>query len=66
MTSEFDLPCSACGGSLREVAVKPQALGIQGTTESTILVAECQSCGERHYPEQTLEYLGQHASRTSC
>ncbi|WP_306055356.1 hypothetical protein [Natronococcus wangiae] len=57
MTSEFDLPCSACGGDLREVTIEPHKLGINVETESSVLVAECRICGERHYPERTLATL---------
>ncbi|WP_246998830.1 hypothetical protein [Halosolutus gelatinilyticus] len=65
MTSEFDLPCSACGGDLREVAIDPCDLGIEIETDVSVLVAKCRVCGERHYPEQTLSDLGRHASLRS-
>lgn len=63
MTSEFDLPCTACGGELREIALNPRQLGFQVEIDGDILVAECQTCGERYYPEQTLADLGRHESR---
>lgn len=65
MTSEFDLPCSACGGDLREVTIESHELGMQVETETTVLVAECETCGEYHYPEQTLTALRGRASRES-
>lgn len=63
MTSEFDLPCSVCGDDLREVVLEPRELGIQVETDAAVLVAECQSCSERHYPEQTLADLERNQSR---
>ncbi|WP_136351009.1 hypothetical protein [Natronorubrum bangense] len=62
MTSEFDLPCSACGGDLREATIESHELGLQVETEMPLLVAECRTCGERHYPEGTLATLRGHTS----
>lgn len=52
MISELDLPCSACGGELQKVE-------IQFENETTVIVAECRICDERHYPEQALTHLGE-------
>lgn len=48
MTTEFDLPCTACGDDLtrREATVS----GI----EKSVQVADCPRCGARHYPQKAL------------
>jgi hypothetical protein len=64
VTSEYELGCATCGGSLtrREVAVDSvggeaaESLGL-GAAES-LEVAECPDCGGRYFPEATLERLG--------
>lgn len=57
MISEFDLPCSACGSELRAVTIEPDELAVRTGGETSVVVAECRTCGERHYPEQTLSAL---------
>lgn len=57
MTSEFDLPCTECGGELQKTRLDPQEVGFQIETDATVLIAKCRSCGERHYPVQTLSRL---------
>ncbi|MDG5776339.1 hypothetical protein VB773_08885 [Haloarculaceae archaeon H-GB2-1] len=52
MVSEFELPCSECGDDLVQTTVPAPS---EPTVEVT--VAECPSCGGRHYPEPTLERL---------
>ncbi|MBX0294370.1 hypothetical protein [Haloarcula nitratireducens] len=47
MVSEYDLPCSECGDSL----VRAEVTTADG---SVLVVAECQNCGGRHYPESAL------------
>lgn len=55
MTSEYDLGCANCGGSLARREVPPEALGL--SVESSVEVAECPNCGGRYVPEATLERL---------
>lgn len=63
MTSEFGLPCSACGGDLREVTIESHELGTNVETDASVLVAECRICGERHYPERTLATVRGHTAQ---
>ena len=55
MTTEYDLACATCGGSLDRRTVSGETLGIDVT--ETISVAECVECGGRYFPEQALERL---------
>lgn len=57
MPYETDLPCSDCGGPLRERDVTPGDLSIAVETAATVVVAECRRCGARHYPDGTLKRL---------
>lgn len=59
MPTEFDLPCTECGADLQKVSIDPGELGATTMTDS-LIVAECRSCGERHYPHRTLRLLGDH------
>jgi YgiT-type zinc finger domain-containing protein len=56
MTTEFDLGCATCGGSLTERSVAAESLGVGG--EGTVAVAECPECGDRYVPERTLDLVG--------
>jgi uncharacterized Zn finger protein len=49
MVSEFDLPCTECGGDLTRSVVQ--------STGGNVAVAECPDCGTRHYPELALSAL---------
>jgi hypothetical protein len=53
MTTEFDLGCATCGGTLQERSVAAESLGVGG--EGTVSVAECPECGDRYVPERTLD-----------
>lgn len=55
MTTEFDLGCATCGGSLRETTVAADTLGFEVT--APVSVAECTECGGRHFPERALDQL---------
>ena len=55
MTSEYELGCATCGGSLTRREVAGEALGISAA--GSVEVAECPDCGERYFPETTLERL---------
>lgn len=57
MPNETDLPCSDCGGPLRERDVPPADLSAGVETASPVVVAECRRCGARHYPDGTLKRL---------
>jgi uncharacterized Zn finger protein len=55
MITEFDLPCSNCGGQLEQVQI---SIGDQGTElDNTLLLAKCVECGAEYYPEKTLDQL---------
>lgn len=49
MVSEFDLPCTECGGDLARSVV--QSAG------GSVAIAKCPTCGTRHYPEPALSAL---------
>jgi hypothetical protein len=53
MVSEFDLPCTNCGGEITPVEVPVD--GDPGTGSAMKRIGECVDCGARHYPEQALE-----------
>jgi hypothetical protein len=53
VTTEFDLTCATCGGSLTRRTVPGDAFGVD--VGERVPVAECIECGGRHVPEQTLE-----------
>lgn len=55
MTTEFDLRCATCGGTLARKTVSPDVLGIDAV--DTLPIAECVDCGGRHFPELALERL---------
>lgn len=55
MTTEFDLDCAACGSSLARNEVSAESLGF--AVENEVEVAECPDCGERYFPESTLQQL---------
>lgn len=57
MLYETDLPCSDCGGSLRERDVSPGDLAVDGAAADSVVVAECADCGARHYPDGTIRRL---------
>lgn len=54
MTTEYDLDCATCGSSLTRTEIPADSLGFPG---ETIEVAECADCGERYFPETTLNRL---------
>ncbi|WP_115864342.1 zf-TFIIB domain-containing protein [Halorussus litoreus] len=56
MTSEYDLGCANCGGSLARREVPPEALAFP--VSESVEVAECPNCGGRYVPEATLERVG--------
>ncbi|MCO8245020.1 MULTISPECIES: hypothetical protein [unclassified Haladaptatus] len=53
MTTEFELSCATCGSSLSK-----RNVSIDHPNAGTIEVAECKNCGDRYFPESTLERLG--------
>jgi NAD-dependent SIR2 family protein deacetylase len=55
MITEFDLPCSKCGGQLKQVSgsVDDRVDEISGT----ISLAECVDCGAQYYPKQALDRI---------
>lgn len=55
VTSEYDLDCTTCGGSLTRREVGAEALGFP--TLDSVEIAECPDCGGRYFPESTLERL---------
>lgn len=55
MTSEYELGCANCGGTLARREVSPESLGVTAT--APVEVAECHDCGGRYVPETTLERL---------
>jgi hypothetical protein len=57
MPHETDLPCSDCGGSLRERDVSPRAVASILDAGTTVVVAECADCGAWHYPDGTIRRL---------
>lgn len=65
MTSEFDLPCSACGNELQKAKIDATDLEIGIQQPLTIEVAVCQSCEHVHYPADTLVELRTAASLQS-
>ncbi len=52
MTTEFDLTCATCGSSLSK-----RNVSIDQLNTGTVEVAECGNCGDRYFPESTLERL---------
>lgn len=57
MPHETDLPCSDCGGSLREREVSSRDLPPGFGDGTAVTVAECADCGAWHYPDGTLQRL---------
>lgn len=57
MLHETDLPCSNCGGSLRERDVASRDLAVAAGTADSAVVAECADCGARYYPDGTIRRL---------
>ena len=55
MTTEFDLTCATCGGSLDRRVVSGETIGVD--VAESISVAECVECGGRYFPEKALERL---------
>lgn len=55
MTSEYELGCATCGGSLTRREVPGETLGLSAV--GSVEVAECPNCGGRYFPETTLERL---------
>lgn len=55
MISEYDLDCTNCGESLMKREVTAETLGFD--TRGSLEVAECPDCGDRYFPETTLERL---------
>ncbi|MFC4552605.1 MULTISPECIES: hypothetical protein [Halorussus] len=56
MTTEFELDCATCGSPLARREITAEALGFGSPAE--VEIAECQDCGERYFPESTLQRLG--------
>lgn len=54
MTTEYELDCATCGSSLTRTEISADSLGFP---DDTIEVAECADCGERYFPETTLNRL---------
>lgn len=52
MTSEFDLSCATCGSPLSKRNVSVDHLNAR-----TVEAAVCGNCGDRYFPESTLERL---------
>ena len=55
MISEYDLDCTNCGEPLIKREVTGETLGFD--TRGSLAVAECPDCGDRYFPETTLEKL---------
>jgi YgiT-type zinc finger domain-containing protein len=55
MISEYDLDCTNCGESLIKREVTSETLGFDA--HGSLEVAECPDCGDRYFPETTLERL---------
>jgi len=58
VTTEFDLGCATCGGSLQERTVAAEQFGVAAA--GTVDVAECPDCGDRYVPEHSLDLLQGH------
>lgn len=55
MVTEFDLPCTECGGEIVRTELSP---GNGSESNSSIrYVGECTECNARFYPAETLESL---------
>jgi len=54
---ETDLPCSDCGASLVERIVFTADLPVDLSDYGSVRIAQCESCGARYYPNQTLVQL---------
>jgi YgiT-type zinc finger domain-containing protein len=55
MISEYDLDCTNCGEPLIKQEVTAETLGFDAG--DSLEVAECPDCGDRYFPETTLERL---------
>lgn len=55
MVTEFDLPCTECGGEIIRVEVSANTDSENNSTKE--YVGECAECGARFYPAETLESL---------
>jgi argininosuccinate synthase len=53
--TEFDLPCSKCGGQLKRVSA-PADSKIDGISD-TLSLAECVDCSAQYYPERVLDQI---------
>lgn len=56
MISEYDLDCTDCGEPLIRRELSAETLGFDA--HDSLEVAECPDCGDRYFPETTLEQLG--------
>jgi transcription elongation factor Elf1 len=52
MTTEFDLSCATCGSPLSKRTVSLDHLNTRD-----VEAAVCGNCGDRYFPESTLERL---------
>lgn len=55
MTTEYDLACAMCGSPLSKERVSVDHLDFADA--ESVEVATCRNCGERYFPESTLERL---------
>jgi uncharacterized protein with PIN domain len=55
MVTEFDLPCSNCGGQLEQIQT-PKNDQVEKSDEDLPL-AECVDCGAHYYPDSTLRQM---------
>lgn len=55
MVTEFDLPCTECGGEIVRVEISPDTGGESNSTKE--YVGECVECDARFYPAETLKSL---------
>lgn len=52
MTTEFDLTCATCGSPLSR-----QTVAVDHLNARQVEAAVCRNCGDRYFPESTLERL---------
>lgn len=53
MVTEFDLPCTRCGGEITPVAVPEDEQ--QEDEAEPVRLGECVECGATHYPESIFD-----------
>jgi hypothetical protein len=61
---EIDIPCSDCGTALEARTIPVRDLPLSIDSGFSVDVAVCPACEARYYPRETLDRLGDAASRT--